>query len=126
MSSVLDNLYHYKFRVDRCIDGDTIEGKLDKGRKSYDEDVRIRMLGINAPEISKAKTLVEKEKGLDAKAFLESIILGKEVVVKTYKDKDDDSFGRMLGEIYLCEPGKPDMNINDLMIISGHAVRYNK
>lgn len=123
--SIYDNLYHYKFRVDRCIDGDTIEGKLDKGRKNFDEDVIIRLLGIQAPEISKAKTLAEKTAGYAAKAFLESLILNREVVVKTYKIKDDDNFGRMLGEVFI-DYGGTDLNINKLMIETDHAVAYKK
>lgn len=123
--SIYDNLYHYKFRVDRCIDGDTIVGKLDKGRKNFDEDVIIRMLGIQAPEISKAKTLAEKTGGYAAKAFLESLILNREVVVKTYKIKDDDNFGRMLGEVFI-DYGGTDLNINKLMIETDHAVAYKK
>ena len=118
--SILNNLYHYKYRVDRVIDGDTIEGKLDKGRKNFDEDVQIRLLGINAPE----KRGATKEAGEAAKAFLESLILGKTVVVRTIKDNNDDSFGRMLGEVYL--PGEEDLNVNEFMLISGQAVSYKK
>jgi micrococcal nuclease len=118
---VLDRLYHYKFRVDRVIDGDTIEGKLDKGRKNYDEDVRIRLLNIDAPE----KRGETRAAGEAAKDFLEMLILGKEVVVHTLKDDDDDSFGRMLGEVYLPRE-KEDIYINQFMIDCGHAVPYKK
>ena len=120
---IRDCLYHYAFRVDRVIDGDTIVGKLDKGRKNYDEDVVIRLLGIQAPEISKAKTLEEKEAGLAAKAFLEELILGKTVIIRTHKDKDDDSFGRMLGEVYL-PTAEEDIFINQYMIDHRHAVPF--
>ena len=116
-----DMLYHYKFRVDRVIDGDTIEGKLDKGCKNFDEDVQIRLLGIDAPE----KRGATKEAGLEAKAFLEKWILNQEVIVHTLKAKDDDNFGRMLGEVYF--PGETlDIDINKLMLRSGHAVPFEK
>lgn len=124
--SVFDNLYHYKFRVDRVIDGDTIEGKLDKGRKNFDEDIQIRLLGIQAPEITRAKTLEEKTRGYEAKAFLSSLIMNKWVVVKTYKDKDDDNFGRMLGDIWIDIGEGRDLNVNKFMIETGHAVPYEK
>jgi endonuclease YncB( thermonuclease family) len=123
--SILNNLYHYKFRVDRIIDGDTIVGKLDKGRKNFDEDVTIRFLGTQSPEISKAKTLMEKVRGIEAKEFLESLILNQWVVVKTYKIKEDDNFSRMLGDIYL-PAAEGDIHINQHMIDWGHAVPYKK
>lgn len=122
--SILDSLYHYKFRVDRIIDGDTIVGKLDKGCKNFDEDVKIRLLGIQAPEISKAKTQEEKERGEAARVFLEQLIAGKTLVVNTVKDKDDDSFGRMLATVWL--PGDTDLNVCQYMIDNGHAVVYTK
>lgn len=123
--SVFDNLYHYKFRVDRCIDGDTIVGKLDKGRKNFDEDIQIRLLGIQAPEISKAKTAEEKIKGYAAKAFLEQLILNQWVLIKTYKIKDDDSFGRMLGDVWIDRDGI-EVYVNGFMIEAGHAAEYDK
>ncbi|MEB2276834.1 thermonuclease family protein [Bacillus sp. ILBB4] len=123
--SVIDNLYWYKFRVDRCIDGDTIVGKLDKGRKNFDEDIQIRLNSINCPEISKAKTPEEKAAGEKAKAFVESLILGKEVVVHTYKQKDDDSFARMLADVYIVGDGvTEDIYLNKLIVDQGHAVPY--
>lgn len=119
--SILNNLYHYKFRVDRVIDGDTIEGKLDKGRKNFDEDVQIRLLGINAPE-KKGNT---REAGEFSKRFLEALILGKEVVIRTVKADDDDSFGRMLGEVYLPTT-EGDIYINQYMLEAGQAVPFSK
>lgn len=119
--NTIDYLYHYAFRVDRVIDGDTIVGRLDKGRKNYDEDVRIRLVGIDAPE----KRGATKEAGLIAKDFLSLLILNQTVVVKTLRDKDDDSFGRMLGVVYLpTEEG--DIQINQHMIDHGQAVPYTK
>lgn len=116
---ISDFLYHYRFRVDRVIDGDTIVGRLDKGRKNYDEDVRIRLIGINAPE----RRGSEREEGLVSKTYLEEMILGKEVIVKTFKDEDEDSFGRMLGEVFLLDSG---LNVNRHMIESGHATHYGE
>jgi len=119
---IRDNLYHYKFQVQKVIDGDTIVGKLDKGRNNFDEEVHIRMLGIQAPEISKAKTAEERVRGYEAKNFLTDLVLGKGVIVKTVKADDDDNFGRMLAIVYL--PEKDDLDVNQYMIDSGHAVVY--
>lgn len=122
--SIFDSLYHYKFRVDRCLDGDTIEGKLDKGRKNFDEDIQIRLIGIDAPE-TRTKDLEEKARGYEAKAFLEDLILGEWVLVKTYKDKNDDNFGRMLGDIWM-ERDDIIILVNKFMVEAGHAVVREK
>lgn len=122
--SILENLYHYKFHVTRIIDGDTIEGIRDNGNKNFDYDVQVRLLGIDCPEITRAKTLKEKTAGLRAKDYISELILGKDVVIKTKKAKDDDNFCRVLADVYL--PDSMDMHINSLMIMNGHAVDYDR
>lgn len=114
---VKDFLYHYRFRVDRVIDGDTVIGRLDKGRKNYDEDVRIRLLGIDAPE----KRGETRDLGLASKSYLEALLRNKEVIVKTHKDRDDDSFGRMLGELYIITDDG-DVNVQEELLNNGYAV----
>jgi micrococcal nuclease len=109
--------------VDKVTDGDTITGKLDKGRKNFDEDVKLRFLGIQAPETYRAKTTEERHRGELSKAFLASLILGKTVIVNTVKADNDDSFGRMLAVVYLItEDG--EINVNGHMIEMGYAVPY--
>ena len=58
-------MYTYKIKLDRVLDGDTIDATIDLG---FDISVkkRIRFQGINAPE-SRTKDLEEKAKGLAAK-----------------------------------------------------------
>jgi micrococcal nuclease len=119
---ILDNLYHYGFEVTRIVDGDTIEGIRDNGNKNFDKDVKVRLLGINTPEIRGAKSLTEKNAGERAKEYLASLILGKRVVIKTRKAKDDDSFARVLADVYLTDG--TDIHVNELMLINGHAVVY--
>lgn len=118
--SILDNLYHYKFLVEKVTDGDTIVGRLDKGRNNFDFDVRLRLLDIQAPEIQKARTKEERDRGWASKVYLSSLILNKEVVVKTHKANDDDDFGRMLTDVYLVD----GTHVNKLMIDEGYAVVY--
>jgi endonuclease YncB( thermonuclease family) len=62
---------------------------------------------------------VEKERGLAATAYVnEQAPVGSKVVIKTYKD---DKYGRILGEIFVG-----DTNLNTLLTVEGHAVRYEK
>jgi len=118
--SIADNLYHYKFQVQRVIDGDTVVGRLDKGRNNFDENVRIRLLGINAPEMKG----ITRSEGTSSKHFLQLLIEGKEVIAKTHKADNDDSFGRMLADIYLIRDNGEEVHINAMMIEMGYAVPF--
>lgn len=109
-------MYEYKATVLEIIDGDTIEVMIDLG---FDVKLvsRLRMYGVNAPE-SRTRDKEEKVRGLAAKDRLKELILGKEVIVNTFKDKEE-KFGRMLANVTL--DGKV---INDQLIEEGHAVAY--
>ena len=75
---------------------------------------KIRLLGINAPEIRGEN----RQAGLVSRDFLREKISGKWVVLKTKKDKKG-KYGRWLGEVFLEEK-----NINDLMLSEGMAKKY--
>lgn len=113
-------LYHYKAIIRRCIDGDTVECDLDMGRNHWEHDVELRLFGINAPE-KKGKTLAAGEA---SQLFLETLILGREVTLKSIKRKNgefEDDFGRDLAIIWV-----EGMNVNDRMVQSGYAVPFTK
>jgi len=100
---VLNREYYF---VSKVIDGDTIE--LSNGEK-------IRLLGINAPEINEPL-------GEEAKEFLSEMVEGK----KVYLEKDlrlRDEFGRLLAFIFVG-----DKNINLELVRSGlaHTFEINK
>ena len=65
-------MYTYKARLDRVIDGDTIDANIDLG---FDITVhkRIRLAGIDTPE-SRTRDLEEKKRGLASKARLIELI----------------------------------------------------
>ena len=65
-------MYQYKVKLDRVIDGDTIDCYIDLGF-DISTKKRIRFLGINTPE-SRTRDLEEKKKGLAAKARLKQIL----------------------------------------------------
>lgn len=84
-------LYTYKALVERVVDGDTIWLTIDLGFSCWTRQ-KIRMRGIDCPELS-------TKKGLEAKAFVEAKLKEVEfVVVKTYKD---DKYGRYLTDVFL-------------------------
>ena len=64
-------LYYYNAKLDRVVDGDTIDALVDLGFDTW-KHVRIRLNGIDAYE-SRTRDLKEKEKGLRAKARVEEL-----------------------------------------------------
>jgi micrococcal nuclease len=66
-------MYTYKAKVVRVVDGDTIDALIDLGFDIH-KKIRIRMVGMNAPE-SRTRDLEEKKRGLAAKARLKEILL---------------------------------------------------
>ena len=63
-------MYEYRCRIDRVVDGDTVDVDIDLGFGVWLREERVRMYGIDTPE-SRTRDLVEKRYGLAAKAFVE-------------------------------------------------------
>ena len=111
-------MYEYPATINRVVDGDTIDVDIDLGFSIILKKQRVRLLGINAPE-SRTRDLVEKEKGLAAKAKVQEMCpVGSNVVIKTYLDKKG-KFGRLLGEIMIEE-----VNLNNYLVEHGFATEY--
>ena len=68
-------MFKYNAKVIRVVDGDTVDALVDLGFSTF-KKVRIRMMGINAPE-SRTRDMEEKAKGLAAKIRLEELLEGK-------------------------------------------------
>ena len=105
-------LYTYRATVTNIVDGDTADFRIDCGFKVY-HDLRVRFLGINAPE-------KRTQEGKDAKVWLEAQIpVGTQVILETKKD-EKEKYGRYLATVYLGE-----LDINQELVKSGHAVEYH-
>ena len=110
-------MYTYNAKLDRVVDGDTIDALVDLGFNTW-KKVRIRMMGIDAPE-SRTRDKEEKKYGLMAKDYITRLLDDEGgIVLKTHKD-GKGKFGRILGELWYGE-----VNINEKMIEEHHAVRY--
>jgi len=74
-------MYRYKARLNRIIDGDTIDVSIDLG---FDVKIkqRVRLYGINTPEV-RTKDLKEKERGIEATEYLKRFFQ-KNLLYKQY------------------------------------------
>jgi len=76
----------------------------------------VRLSGIDTPEI-KGKTEKEKHMAKDAKNKLETLILGKYILLKNI---NTEKYGRILADIYL-----EDIHINKWMVDQNLATKYD-
>lgn len=109
-------MYEYRANILRCVDGDTVEARIDLGFGVSCVQT-LRLFGINAPEPHG----LTRAEGNAATHKLESLIEQyTPIVVETHKDKRG-SFGRYLAELWGTN-GSVRVNLNQLMVTEGHAV----
>ena len=121
-------MYEYGFKLDRVVDGDTVDGTIDLGF-GISVKKRIRLLGINAPETrlqrkikDETKRIAEKELGLRAKDKLADMLHNQEIIIQTKLDKTG-KFGRVLGTL-LIEQSEEKLNINEFLLSKGYVRKY--
>lgn len=113
------SLYNYKALVDRVVDGDTIDVTIDCGFSVYVKE-RIRLAGIDTPETYGVKKGSEEYlKGMEAKTFVEDLIMGLNVSIETLKDKKG-KYGRYIARIYIMEDDAR-ICLNDVLVEKGLA-----
>jgi micrococcal nuclease len=111
-------MYQYKAKVERVVDGDTIDVVIDLGFK-ITTNQRIRFAGINTPETYNVKRDSEEyAKGLLSKQFVEQRLTdnNNEIIIET--DKYTGKYGRYLGTIYLTDSA---ITLNDELVEKGLA-----
>lgn len=113
-------MYEYKVKLERVVDGDTVDVIVDLGFDVHWK-TRIRLYGINAPE-TRTRDLDEKEKGLSAKERLIEL-LPEEFYIRS-EDYDRGKYGRVLATLYVKNEKDGVININEQLILEGHAERY--
>lgn len=110
----------YAANVIAVYDGDTITVDIYLGLGIWIKGKKIRLLGINAPEII-AKNAAEKQKGYQARAPLRTLLLGKAILLETQHDKVG-KYGRLLATVYLRIHADSLLNVNRWMSKHGFAV----
>ena len=117
--------YIYRGKLDRVIDGDTIDAMIDVGFDIWVKK-RIRYMGIDTWE-SRTKDLKEKKLGLLAKSRNKQLL--EEVSSKPgyfrLKSYGVGKYGRVLGEIFIQDKDDNSICINNQLIKEGHAYKYH-
>lgn len=107
-------MYTYKAKIIDVYDGDTVTAVVDLGFLHFQE-MKLRLYGIDTPELRGA----EKVEGKKVRDIVRSMILDKDVTIRSYKDKQG-KYGRYLANIVL-EDG---LELNQWLVDNGHATEY--
>ena len=117
--------YIYRGKLDRVVDGDTIDAYIDVGFDIWLKK-RIRFSGIDAWE-SRTRDLAEKAKGLEAKARLIELLDKVSAKPGYFRIRSFGlgKYGRLLGEIFIMDKDGNQISINKKLIEEGHAYVYD-
>ena len=115
--------FEYHAKVNKVIDGDTINVDLDLGFNVVLSNQSVRLLGIDTPE-SRTSDKVEKAFGTLSKDKVKEFIDRCEgrVILQTVLSDSEEKFGRLLGKV--INP-KDNVILNDWLIANHYAVAYN-
>ena len=108
------DLYTYKARCISVYDGDSVTLDVDLGFNHWMLNQKIRLLGIDTPEIRGP----ERPEGLVSAERLRGLIEGKDVIMVSHRDRAG-KYGRWLATIYI-----DNTNINQLLLEEGWAKIY--
>ena len=110
----MNDLYRYNARCTSVYDGDSITVDIDLGFNHWMLNQKIRLFGINTPEVRG----LERPSGLIARDRLRELIEGRDIILASHMDRAG-KYGRWLGTIYI-----DDININKLLLDEGLATIY--
>ena len=117
--------YIYKAKLDRVVDGDTVDALIDVGFDIWFKK-RIRFKGVDTWE-SRTRNLEEKALGLKAKARTKELL--EKVSSKSgyfrIKSYGLGKYGRVLADIFIMDKDGKQWNVNETLISEGHAYVYD-
>ena len=117
--------YIYRAKLDRVVDGDTVDALIDVGFDIWFKK-RIRFKGVDTWE-SRTRNLEEKALGLKAKARTKELL--EKVSSKSgyfrIKSYGLGKYGRVLADIFIMDKDGKQWNVNETLISEGHAYVYD-
>ena len=117
--------YIYRAKLDRVVDGDTVDALIDVGFDIWFKK-RIRFMGLDTWE-SRTRDLEEKKLGKLAKERTRQLL--EDVSSKSgyfrVKSHGLGKYGRVLGEIFIIDKDGKQWNVNETLIAEGHAYVYD-
>tara|TARA_A100001015_G_scaffold281199_1_gene344231 strand:+ start:2230 stop:2619 length:390 start_codon:yes stop_codon:yes gene_type:complete len=117
--------YIYRGKLERVVDGDTIDALIDVGFDIWIKK-RIRYRGIDTWE-SRTRDLDEKAKGMAAKYRNQELLekVSSKPGFFRIKSYGVGKYGRVLGEIFIQDENGNTLSINEMLIAEGHAYEYH-
>ena len=97
--------------VTQVVDGDTFWGTDAGGQR-----IKVRLIGVDAPESRKTGNKPEGFYGKEAKAYLTRLLMNQRVRL-AYDKSARDRYGRTLAYVYLAD----GTFVNDLLVQKGYA-----
>ena len=117
--------YIYRAKLDRVVDGDTVDALIDVGFDIWFKK-RIRFMGLDTWE-SRTRDLEEKKLGKLAKERTRQLL--EDISSKSgyfrLKSHGLGKYGRVLGEIFIMDKDGKQWNVNETLIAEGHAYVYD-
>jgi micrococcal nuclease len=111
-----EDLYYYKAKVTGAWDGDSMTLDIDLGLGAALIKQKLRLHGVDTPELRDPDPEMKK-KAQAARDFTRELVLDKDVIIKTHKDKEG-KYGRWIAEVFV-----DGMSLNEQLVKQGHAVR---
>ena len=117
--------YIYRAKLDRVVDGDTVDALIDVGFDIWVKK-RIRFMGLDAWE-SRTRDLEEKKLGLAAKSRVIELLETTSSKPGYFRLKSHGvgKYGRVLGELFVEDNDGKQWNVNETLIAEGHAYVYD-
>ena len=87
----------------------------------------VRLDGYDTPEMRPRKDKPNRDEEIaaakEAKKYLESLVMNSSDQLVYIKCKEFDKYGRLLGDLFICE--NDECSVNQMMIDKGHGYVYN-
>lgn len=100
---------------ERVVDGDTIIVHNSEG-----ERIRVRLIGIDAPESVHPDENENTEEGRDASQFLKDLLEHVDTVYLEYDEEEFDQYDRTLAYVWI-DTGSTYIMVNEIMLVTEHA-----